>query len=111
MTFLVTSEDAGRRLDQFLTTHLTDISRPGVQELIGQGEVLVNGTAAKAALRLRGSERIDVTGALARPPLRATAEDIALDVVYEDSDLAVINKPAGMMVHAGSGPSDDARNR
>jgi len=111
MTFVATPEDAGHRLDQFLTTHLTDISRARVQELIAQGEVLVNGAAAKAALRLRGGERIEVTGTLARPPLRATAEDIPLDVVYEDSDLAIINKPAGMMVHAGSGPTDDARNR
>ncbi len=45
------------------------------------------------------------------PPLRAIAEDIALDIVYEDDDLAVINKPAGMMVHAGAGATDDARNR
>src|SRR5205807_2961528 len=46
-----------------------------------------------------------------RPPLRAIAEDIPLDIVYEDDDLAVINKPAGMMVHAGAGATDDARNR
>src|SRR6202041_4049953 len=52
-----------------------------------------------------------VLGEASRAPLKAIAEEIPLDVVYEDDDLAVINKPAGMMVHAGAGASDDARNR
>ena len=47
----------------------------------------------------------------ARPPLRAIAEDIPLDIVYEDDDLAVVNKPSGMMVHAGAGATEDQRNR
>ncbi len=109
--FHATSEDAGRRLDQFLTSQLSDVSRARVQELIAQELVQVNGAAAKASLRLRGGERIDVLGAAERPPLRAHPEDIALDVVYEDDDLAIVNKPAGMMVHAGAGASDDVRNR
>ena len=51
------------------------------------------------------------TGRCQLPPLRAMAEEIPLDIVYEDDDLAVINKPAGMMVHAGAGATDDIRNR
>ncbi len=65
----------------------------------------------KASLKLRGGERIDITGEPHPAPLKAMAEEIPLDVVYEDADLAVINKPAGMMVHAGSGQNEDARSR
>jgi len=107
----VAAEDAGKRLDQFLATHLESISRARVQEMIAEGKVLVNDTPAKASLKLRGGERINVLGEAQRAPLKAIAEEIPLDVVYEDDDLAVINKPAGMMVHAGAGASDDARNR
>jgi 23S rRNA pseudouridine1911/1915/1917 synthase len=62
-------------------------------------------------MKLRGGERIAITGEPHPAPLKATAEDIPLDVVFEDADLAVINKPAGMMVHAGSGQSEDARSK
>ena len=82
-----------------------------MQLLLDQGDVLVNGTRAKASFKLRGGEQIVITGEPHPEPLKATAEDIPLDVVYEDADLAVINKPAGMMVHAGSGQTDDARSR
>jgi 23S rRNA pseudouridine1911/1915/1917 synthase len=104
-------EDAGKRLDQFLAARLESVSRARVQEMISGGLVLVNDAAAKASLKLRGGERIGVLGEASRAPLKAIAEEIALDVVYEDDDLAVINKAAGMMVHAGAGASDDARNR
>ena len=110
-TIQVTSDDAGRRLDQFLVSQLPDISRARVQELIGEGHVLVNGAPAKASLKLKGNEQIEIAISAERPPLRAVAEDIPLDVVYEDDDLAIINKPAGMMVHAGAGATDDERNR
>jgi len=104
-------EDADKRLDQFLTARLNSVSRARVQEMIAEGKVLVNDAAAKASLKLRGGERISVLGEAQRAPLKAVAEEIPLDIVYEDDDLAVINKPAGMMVHAGAGASDDARNR
>jgi len=107
----VTTEHAGKRLDQFLVTQLGSTSRARVQELIAQHQILVDGSPAKPSLRLRGEEQIEVLGELDRPPLRAISEDISLDVVYEDDDLAVINKPAGMMVHAGAGATEDARNR
>src|SRR5579862_1966317 len=103
--------DAGRRLDQFLTVRLESVSRARVQQLIAEQKVLVNDAAEKASLKLRGGERITVLGSAERPPLRAIAEEIPLDIVYEDDDLAVINKPAGMMVHAGAGATEDARNR
>jgi 23S rRNA pseudouridine1911/1915/1917 synthase len=86
------------------------VSRSRIQLLIDQGDVLVNGRAEKASLKLRGGESIRITGEPHPAPLKAVPEDIPLDIVYEDSDLAVINKPAGMMVHAGSGQSEDARS-
>jgi 23S rRNA pseudouridine1911/1915/1917 synthase len=107
----VAAEDSGKRLDQFLAVRLDSVSRARVQEMIADGKVLVNDAPAKASLKLRGGERISVLGEAHRAPLKALAEDIPLDIVYEDDDLAVINKPAGMMVHAGAGASDDARNR
>src|SRR5689334_3951089 len=106
-----TPADAGKRLDQFLATHLPDISRARVQQLISEKKVLVNNVAPKPSLRLRGNEQITISGAPEIIPLRAIAEDIPLDIVYEDDDLAVVNKPAGMMVHAGAGATDDERNR
>lgn len=110
-TFEVAPEQAGRRLDQFLVGQLPEVSRSRVQQLIGEGKVLVNEAAAKPSLKLKGGERIRVLGLFTAPPLRAIAEEIPLDVVYEDDDLAVINKPAGMMVHAGAGATEDERNR
>ena len=110
-TIEVTEEAKGQRLDLFLAAQLEGVSRSRVQLLIDQGDVLVDGKREKASLKLRGTERIDITGEPRPAPLKAMAEEIALDVIYEDADLAVINKPAGMMVHAGSGQNDDARSR
>jgi 23S rRNA pseudouridine1911/1915/1917 synthase len=110
-TIEVPTEAAGQRLDQFLTAHLDGVSRSRVQLLMEQGDVLVDGEREKASLKLRGGESIVVTGEPHPAPLKATAEDIPLDVVYEDADLAVVNKPAGMMVHAGSGQNEDARSK
>jgi len=109
--FIVTVEDAGKRLDQFLVSQITNTSRARVQQLIDEEKVLVNDDAAKASLRLRGGERIVILGDVKSAPLRAMAEEIPLDIVYEDDDLAIVNKAAGMMVHAGAGATEDERNR
>jgi len=105
------AEDAGKRLDQFLVSHLPEVSRARVQQLIEQQLVMVNEGRAKASLRLHGDEVVKILGPAEREPLRAIPEEIPLDIVYEDDDLAVVNKPAGMMVHAGAGATDDERNR
>ena len=107
----VEPDAAGLRLDQFLVSQLPDVSRARVQELIDQEKVLISGKSAKPSFKLRGGETIVIIAPAERPPLRATPEDIPLDIVYEDDDLAVINKPAGMMVHTGAGATNDARNR
>ena len=109
--FSVPMENPGTRLDQFLTTRIPDVSRARVQQLIEQGQVLVDGKAAKPSLRLRGGEQVNVLGPAKLEALRAIPEDIPLDIVYEDDDLAIVNKPAGMMVHAGAGATEDERNR
>jgi 23S rRNA pseudouridine1911/1915/1917 synthase len=110
-TFLAAAEDAGKRLDQFLAGKLAETSRARVQHLISEEKILVNDAAAKASSRLRGGECVKVLGSPTLPPLRAIAEDIPLDIVYEDEDLAVVNKAAGMTVHAGAGATEDERNR
>jgi len=103
--------DAGKRLDQFLTAQMPATSRARIQQLIREEKVLVNGTVAKSSRRLRGGEQIEVAGDIERAPLRGMPEEIPLEIVYDDDDLAIVNKPAGMMVHAGAGATDDARNR
>jgi 23S rRNA pseudouridine1911/1915/1917 synthase len=110
-TITVSPDCAAQRLDQFLVFHLPETSRARIQQLIAQEKVLVDGKSPKPSLRLRGGEKIEILGEVERPPLHAIPEEIPLDVVYEDDDLAVINKPAGMMVHAGAGATDADRNR
>ncbi len=100
---LVPPEAAGQRLDAWLVTQLEGVSRARVQLLLTQESVLVNGEAAKRSLRLEGGEQVDVLREPVLPPLRAIPEAIPLTIVYEDDDLSVIDKPAGMLVHAGAG--------
>ena len=114
--FVVEESAAGQRLDQFLTARLPSTSRARVQQLIDQDCVRVrekdnNRRVMKASGKLRIGEFVTIVGDPTRPRLRAEAEDIPLDIVFEDAHFAVINKPAGMMVHAGSGATDSARNR
>ena len=103
MTLQPTLDDAGLRLDRFLARCLEPYSRAQLQQWIAAGRVRVDGAAAKASLRLRGRERIEVEPD-DRPALAAAfPEAIPLRILYEDPDLVVIDKPAGMTVHAGAG--------
>jgi len=100
--FEVGEEAAGQRLDRFLATHLSDISRTQVQTLIDEGRVLVNGRAKKPSYKLAAGETVEVK--IPPPPLPGVeAENIPLDILYQDADVAVVNKPAGMIVHPGAG--------
>ena len=95
--------DAGLRLDQFLAMRLPEYSRARLQGWIEAGRVKLNGKpAGKASLKLRGGERIEVEPA-ELTPLHAFAEQIPLEILYEDNDLVAVNKPAGLVVHAGAG--------
>lgn len=98
----VTAADAGKRLDHFVQEHLAEHSRARIQSWIRVGLVLVNGNAAKASMLLRGGESIEVTPA-ELPPLNATPEDLPIEILYEDPAVIAVNKPAGVVVHAGAG--------
>lgn len=102
--FVVSAEDAGERLDRYVAARLPELSRTRIQELIEADLIRVNGRASKGSRRLRAGERIEAD-AQPRPPLRAEPESIPLDILYEDEDVLVVNKPAGMTVHAGAGAS------
>ncbi len=95
-------EDAGKRLDVLLRERLAEHTRSRIQDWIKRDQVLVDGAVQRASYVIRGTEEIDATP-VASLPLRATAEDIPLKVLYEDDDLVAIDKPAGMVVHAGAG--------
>jgi 23S rRNA pseudouridine1911/1915/1917 synthase len=95
-------EDAGKRLDVLLRERLAEHTRSRIQDWIKRDQVLVDSAVQRASYVIRGTEEIDATP-VASLPLRATAENIPLKVLYEDDDLVAIDKPAGMVVHAGAG--------
>ncbi len=98
-------ESAAQRLDSFLAARLPELTRSAAQRLVEEGRVLVNGKVCRKSLRLAGGERLTVS--LPPPePARAIAQDIPLDIVYEDDDVIVINKPAGLVVHPAPGHAD-----
>jgi len=100
--FIVEPDHAGTRLDSFLAAQLRDLSRTRIQALMDEGRVLVNGLAAKPSYRIEVNEIIAIE--IPQPPEPAvTPEPIPLDILYEDADIAVINKPANMIVHPGAG--------
>ena len=102
MVFMVDPAAAGQRLDRVLAARLPDVSRSRLQALMEQGQVTLNGALAKPAHKVKGGEAVEV---VVPPAIEATpqAEEMPLDVVYEDDDLIVINKPAGLVVHPGAG--------
>jgi 23S rRNA pseudouridine1911/1915/1917 synthase len=110
-SFVASAAAVGMRLDAYLAQAIPEISRARVQMLVEAGQVRVDGAAAKGKQKMRGGEAIEIEGEPHPAPLHATPEDIPLDILYEDKYLAVVNKPAGMMVHAGAGATDDSRNR
>jgi 23S rRNA pseudouridine1911/1915/1917 synthase len=96
------SGDAGRRLDLFLAQRVTALSRTRIQELIRDGKVHINGRTAKASHRVAAGEAIEFE-VLPRPPLVAEPEDLPFEILMVDDEFLVVNKPAGMVVHAGAG--------
>src|ERR1700686_4902550 len=94
--------DAGKRLDHFLQERMPEYSRSRLQDWVKAGRVTVNGVVEKPSCVLHGGEAIEVEPA-GLAPLRAFAEDLPLDILYEDDAIVAVNKPAGMTVHAGAG--------
>lgn len=105
MTAILTVESGGMRLDSFLAASLPELTRSAAQRLIETGHVSVNGKTVPKSCKLSGGETVSVT--LPEPePADAAPQDIPLDVVFEDSDVIVVNKPSGLVVHPAPGHPD-----
>ncbi len=103
---ILTADLSGERLDGFLSRALPDLSRSAAQKLLEQGLVLRNGKPGKKNDRLEVGDTISVT--LPQPkPLDVPATQMELDIVYEDEDVLVINKPKGLVVHPAAGHQED----
>jgi 23S rRNA pseudouridine1911/1915/1917 synthase len=100
--FTVTEEEEGVRLDAFLAAQIDGWSRSRIQRLIDNGDVLIDGRISKSSHKLKSGETIEAELTPAAPGT-FTPEDIPLELIYEDDDLVVINKPAGLVVHPGAG--------
>ena len=102
LEFIVPVQCSGHRLDRFLVSQLPALSRSRIQSLIDEGRVLVDGAALKASHHVASGQTVDIE-IPPTPVAGVEAEFIPLDILYEDEDVAVINKPAGMIVHPGAG--------
>ena len=103
---ILTCDRSGERLDAFLSRALPEISRSAAQKLIAEGNVLLDGKPAKKNDRLEHGQTVSVT--IPEPkPVDVTPTEMQLDIVYEDEDVAVINKPKGLVVHPAAGHQDD----
>jgi 23S rRNA pseudouridine1911/1915/1917 synthase len=96
------NEETGKRLDAFLAAQLADSSRTRIQRAIEDGDVLVNDRAVKPSYKLRAGDQIEID-LPEPPPVELLPEAIPLPIIYEDDDLVVVDKPAGMVVHPGAG--------
>ena len=104
-SFTLQPEDSGQRLDKWLQLQLPDMTRSAVQKLIEQGNVTRNGMTVSKNGKGNAGDVIEVI--VPQPkPLEVTAQDIPLDILYEDNDLLVVNKPKGMVVHPAAGNDD-----
>ena len=99
---IVSAGEADSRLDVFLARHLPDLSRSRLQKLVRSGHVRVAGVRAKSSLALHAGAAIDLD-IPAPEPATPEPESLPLAVIYDDEDIAVVNKPAGMVVHPGAG--------
>lgn len=102
VTLQVSEIDAGTRLDAYLAAHIEGWSRARLQRLIGDSDVLVNTRTVRSSYRLRAADEIEVEFTPA-PSTQFAAENIPIQVVYEDDYLIVVNKPAGLVVHPAAG--------
>ncbi|MCB0071601.1 MAG: RluA family pseudouridine synthase [Caldilineaceae bacterium] len=105
--FTVDAAGDGRRVDRWLTAGMPDHSRSEIQRWIKEGRITVAGVPVRASTVLVAGDVVSVTRPTVRPAPTLTAQPIPLDIIYEDADLLVINKPAGMVVHPAPGHTDD----
>ncbi|CCJ33399.1 RluA family pseudouridine synthase [Caloramator australicus] len=101
-TFLVESNDVGKRIDVFLSEKIEDMSRSRIQKLIEDNKIKVNAKEIKSNYKIKNGDEITVE--VPKPVmLQIQAEDIDIDILYEDDDIVVVNKPQGMVVHPAAG--------
>lgn len=102
ITIQCMADDSGARIDKYISDNIADLTRSAVQGIILSGRVIIDGKAVSKNYKIKGSEKITVD--LPEPqPMDAVPENIPLDIVYEDDDLLVVNKPKGMVVHPAHG--------
>ena len=104
-TFTLDDSAAGERLDKLLAQLLSELTRSAVQKIIDDGGVAVNGKTENKKYKCKAGDRVEITVPDAKP-LEAKAQNLPLEIVYEDDDLLVVNKPKGMVVHPASGNPD-----
>ncbi len=102
MKFVVDKEDVSKRLDIYLSEKMEDVTRSYIKTLIEDGNVLINNKKEKAGYKLKLNDNIDVT-LVERQSENILPEDIPLDIIYEDNDIIIVNKPKGMVVHPANG--------
>ena len=101
-TFKSVNEDAGIRLDKFLSAQMPELTRSYLQKLLKEGQITVDGACQKSSYKLKAGQKVLVE----IPPaeqISVSAEEIPLDILYEDEDLLIVNKPKGMVVHPSAG--------
>lgn len=100
--FIIEAQEAGQRLDRYLSKNIEEYSRSAIQTIIREGNVTINDRIGKSNYRLKQGDKISVSvSPLSKPQL--IPENIHLDIIYQDDDIAVINKPQGMVVHPAAG--------
>lgn len=103
--YIVSQEEKGKRLDTYIPSVDTDITRTSAQRLIEDGNILVNGKNVKVSYKIQENDKISVE--IPKPKqIELKAQDIPIEIVYEDSDIIVVNKPKGMVVHPANGNPD-----
>ena len=103
--YVVNEEESGTRLDSYIASKVQNTTRTFAQKMIEQGEVIVNDKKQKVSYKVCTNDVIQVNEVEAKP-VELKAQDIPLDIIYEDKDIIVINKPKGMVVHPGNGNPD-----
>ncbi len=103
--FIVKAEEAGKRIDAYLSSKNEDISRVAIQRLIEEEKILVNGKKTKASYKVQENDKI--TQEEEKPQeINLKAQDIPIEIIYEDDDIIVVNKPKGLVVHPANGNPD-----
>ena len=103
--FIVKKEEAGKRIDAYISSNDEEFSRTAVQRLIEEESILVNGNKTKASYKVQENDKIEI-GEVKPKEIELKAQDIPLEVIYEDEDIIVINKPKGLVVHPAAGNPD-----